>query len=274
MSIINELTDLAVEMGRESVDQAMIDDYRSNGFVKIPNLITRDCAQSFRAEALNFIHKNESDDESVEKWKSSSSRLNQHMLVWRESDVIEKMTKSKDIAAIAEQLSGLKLRLWHDHLLSKGPGNALATEWHQDGPYWPFQGKTECISIWIALQDTPEEHGCMSFIPGSHRLIDLPTTDVREPDSFWKVAPELEYAPKVQLPLKAGDATFHHGFTAHMGMPNILEDWRVAHVITYMKDGTKMGDIKHHVTETYKAEMGELPPGQVLNQSWFPRLTE
>lgn len=260
---------ISVEMARETVDQDMISEYQKNGFVKVPNLITRECANAFREEAVDFIHghtvHNSTDDDYAK-------RLNQHVNIWQRNEVLAELTKSPEIAAIAEQLSGVHMRLWHDHLLSKGPGNGLATEWHQDKPYWPFEGEKETISVWIALQDTPEEHGCMNFIPGSHKLDTLPSTSLGNSKGLYDVAPDLEYAPKVKIPLKAGDATFHHGRTAHMATPNLLEDWRIAHVTVYMEDGTRLRETSHIVTANYMAEVGELAPGDVLNQEWFPRL--
>ena len=93
-----------------------------------------------------------------------------------------------------------------------------------------LEGKPQTISVWIALQDTPADHGCMSFIPGSNRRDELVSQDLADSRSLFGIAPDLEFEPKVTLPLRAGDATFHNGRAAHMANANLRDDWRIAHV--------------------------------------------
>ena len=95
-------------------------------------------------------------------------------------------------------------------------------------------------------------------------------TNLGDAGSLFSIAPELEYAPKVTMPLKAGDATFHNGRMAHMATANQTEEWRIAHVIIYMQKGTRYSGRPHVVTGDYKHEGGELQPGDELTQEWFP----
>ena len=254
-----------VEMGRSDVSGELIEAYRSEGVVKVPNLISTGCAAEIRKEAVTVAG-----GETTFGDDAYSARLTQQVNVWRTNEVLKQLTMCPGIAVIAEKLTVCEMRLWHDHLLSKAPKNGLATEWHQDRPYWPFEGKPETISAWIALQDTPCELGCMSFIPGSHEMDDLPEQNLGDAGSLFSIAPELEYAPKVTMPLKAGDATFHNGRMAHMATANQTEEWRIAHVIIYMQKGTRYSGRPHVVTGDYKHEGGELQPGDELTQEWFP----
>ena len=41
--------------------------------------------------------------------------------------------------------------------------------WHQDVTYWGLE-PARAITAWIAIDDADVENGCMSVIPGSHRL--------------------------------------------------------------------------------------------------------
>jgi ectoine hydroxylase-related dioxygenase (phytanoyl-CoA dioxygenase family) len=62
------------------------------------------------------------------------------------------------------------MRLFYDQLFIKCPETSVATEFHQDLPFWPIQSDTFTISAWIVLGDITPGHGCLSFIPGTHRL--------------------------------------------------------------------------------------------------------
>ncbi len=180
--------------------------------------------------------------------------------------------ENADLVLEPHQLAGCELRVWHDHLLSKAPKNGFATEWHQDRPYWPLQGEPKTISVWIALQDTPSDLGCMTFIPGSQRLDDLSAQDLADARSLFGLAPELEFEPKVTLPLRAGDCTFHSGRTAHMATANLLDDWRIAHVTIYMEHNATFSGKRHVVTAEYSKTVSELKEGDALDGDWFPRV--
>ncbi|MDE0839565.1 MAG: phytanoyl-CoA dioxygenase family protein [Kiritimatiellae bacterium] len=255
-----------VDMGRSSVSDAMIEAYALNGFVKVPNLITVESASALRKAALGVATGTMPNGD-----EAYAERLTQQVNVWRSNAILKQITMSPGIAAIAEQLAGCELRVWHDHLLSKAPRNGFATEWHQDRPYWPFEGKPSTISVWIALQDTPADLGCMSFMPGSQRMDDLTAQSLADARSLFGVAPELEFESKVTVPLKAGEATFHNGRTAHMANANQLDAWRIAHVTIYMQNGVTFSGKPHGVTAEYSKTVSGLTQGDALDGAWFPR---
>lgn len=105
-----------------------------------------------------------------------------------------------------------------DHIIVKPPLSPNPTPWHQDESYWKEDLDYNELSIWIALQDVTEDMGCMTFIPGSHRLDVLP----HHP---WKNNPKIialevddgfvNPAEAVACPLPAGAATVHHARTLH-----------------------------------------------------------
>ena len=69
---------------------------------------------------------------------------------------------------MVEQLIGPDIILWGVTLFSKPAGTGLEVPWHQDGHYWPMRPRATC-TLWIALDDSTSENGCMRVIPGSHR---------------------------------------------------------------------------------------------------------
>jgi len=150
-------------------------------------------------------------------------------------------------------------------MLVKPAGDSRATEFHQDQPYWPHTGAAEPITAWIALVDVPVERGCMSFLPGSHRATYVPRHELDQKRGLFALAPELDWAPRVTLPLQAGDCTFHHGRTAHYAGPNMTGVERMAHAVIYTDAVTRFSGARHVVTDAL-----QLPPGATLEGEVFP----
>ena len=232
-----------------------ISDYRRDGFVAVRGLIPRDEALAFREAAL-----------------AASERLRalgegpifrQTVNVWREDDKMRGLTLHPRLADAARALAGMPLRLWHDQLLIKAGGNvSKPTEFHQDQPYWPHLDSPNPLSCWVALGDVPVEAGCMTFLPGSHLRTDLAMQNLEDAHSLFEKAPDLVWSPRVTVPLRAGDATFHHGRCAHMATPNRLDAPRVAHVAIFMDAGARYGGAGHVVTDGLGLRIGDPLDGE------------
>jgi ectoine hydroxylase-related dioxygenase (phytanoyl-CoA dioxygenase family) len=109
----------------------------------------------------------------------------------------------------------------------------------------------------------------MTFIPGTHRYTDLPTQSTRDDNILFAAQPDLEWAPRITVPLKAGDCTFHHSRCAHMATPNSTDEPRVAHVIIFMDQTTTYSGKNHIVTDPLELEEGMLLDGEL-----FPSISE
>ena len=86
----------------------------------------------------------------------------------------------------------------HHH---KAPSKAQPTAYHQDQMNWPFDRPRHTLSAWIALQDTPVERGCMSFLTGSHEVEGLPSIRLTDQDGWKTENPDLEWCPQLTVPL-------------------------------------------------------------------------
>ncbi len=225
------------------------DYYHTHGFVHIPSVISRDEAAEFYEAALDYARRNPP--------LSGSSIFDQHVNVWTQDAAMRALTLHPNLAAAAKALNGTELRLWHDQILIKQPHNNAATEFHQDQPYWPHATSPNPISAWIALCDVPAEKGCMTFLPGSFKHTDLPAQSLADPRSLFAIEPEFVWFPRVTVPLKAGDCTFHHGRCAHMATPNFTDDPRVAHIVIFMETTTTYDGKGHVVTDPLNLTVGE-----------------
>ncbi len=243
----------------ETLNDDLIQSYRSQGFVRIPGIISKEEAAEFYELALAAMKREEA--------YNDGPVFTQIVNVWQKDDPLKRLTLHANVAGVAERLAGVSLRLWHDHLLIKQPHNNAPTEFHQDQPYWPHANSPNSLSAWIALCDVPVERGCMTFIPGSHQRTDLERQNLRDPEDLLNKAPDFRWQPRVTLPLQAGDCTFHHSRCAHMAGANLTDDPRVAHVIIYMDATTTFVNKPHVVTNPLN-----LSEGQLLAGDLFPKL--
>ncbi|MFD2083089.1 Ectoine hydroxylase-related dioxygenase, phytanoyl-CoA dioxygenase (PhyH) family [Actinopolymorpha cephalotaxi] len=242
------------------LEPGLIERYRRDGFVRVRGVLDQAEAEHFRGAAERFLQAHRS--ESLAKDQVFTQLVN----VWRQDPAMSELTLHPRLAGVAEQLAGIPLRIWHDHMLVKEPHNEAATEFHQDRPYWPHDGDRHSLSAWIALVDVPPERGCMTFLPGTQELTGFRPQNLRDEEDLFDLDPSLRWVPRVTVPLKAGDCTFHSSYTGHMATPNRTDLARLAHVAIYMDAGTKFSGAPHPVTEP----LG-LTAGQSLDGEMFPR---
>lgn len=243
------------------VSAKQIETYRRDGFVKIEQIISPEEVSEYYRICLDI-----SDNTPSRKERSV---FDQHVNVWRDFPSIKPLTLHPNIALAAQTLAGMPMRLWHDHILIKRPHNNVATEFHQDQPYWSHTNSFEPISCWLALCDVPVEKGCMTFLPGSHRHTGLAAQNLLDDEDLFGKCEELRWSQRVTVPLKAGDCTFHHGRCAHMATANFTDDPRVAHVIIFMDAATKYHGKPHCVTDPL-----DLEPGATLDGELFPSVDD
>jgi hypothetical protein len=247
--------------GADFVAEQTVEWYRANGFVRINGVLSPEEVKDFHRAALELM------DQTASYRKDAV--LDQRVNVWRQHTILRKLTLNPLIAGIAETLAGAPLRLWHDQLLVKPAGDSAATEFHQDQPYWPHQSSFLSLTAWIALVDVPVERGCMSFLPGTHELTELPRHELEHEQGLFELVPELRWRARVTVPLRAGDCTFHHGRTAHYAGPNRTSVQRIAHAVIYIDANTRFNGARHVVTNPLS-----LSPGQMLEGELFPRVAD
>lgn len=237
--------------------------FRENGFVRIPQIISKQEVERFRGLLERYLAK------QAHTGLGQEAVLTQIVNHWRLQPAMRDLTFHPHVIAAAQQLAGVKLRLWHDQSLIKKPGGQ-PTEFHQGLPHWAITKTEHPTSCWIALCDVPARKGCMSFIPGSHRRRNLASKiDVSDPGCLFRQCPELEYESFVSVPLRAGDCTFHHAVTAHAAHPNRTSEPRYAHVVNSVDLTTVYRAIPHKVTDGLN-----LSEGQLLEGELFPVLDE
>ncbi len=122
-------------------------------------------------------------------------------------------------------------------LMSKPAGGGTPLPWHQDGGrFWGLDREPVC-QIWTALDDAPEDGGCVEVLPGSHRTgLATPLGGV-VPAAL--VAAAHADARAVKLPARAGEAILLHNHVWHRSARSGTGLLRRAFSVCYLDGDTK-----------------------------------
>lgn len=168
----------------------------------------------------------------------------QIMNLWREDARLQRFVFARRFARAAAELLGVSgVRLYHDQALYKEPFGGH-TPWHQDQHYWPLD-TDKTITLWMPLVDISADMGIMDFASGSHQfgyLGDMPISD--ESEAAWsKLIADKGLSVVNHGDMRAGDATFHYGWTLHAALKNSTPRMRDVMTIIYYADGTRIGAV-------------------------------
>ena len=131
--------------------------------------------------------------------------------------------RNPDILDMVAQILGEDIAIWNSSYFGKPAYDGKKVPWHQDGRYWPIRPLANC-SVWIAIDDSTTENGCLRIIPGSHKSRRLfkhesnPSDDLVLPLALLQS--EFDESTAVDIVLESGQISLHDVFLAHGSEPN------------------------------------------------------
>ncbi|MEM9380935.1 MAG: phytanoyl-CoA dioxygenase family protein [Planctomycetota bacterium] len=146
-------------------------------------------------------------------------------------------------AGVARALVPTATTLDYDQLVAKPPGKADAVfHWHQDLAYWPATPAPETVTLWLALDDTAEDNGCLRFVAGSHREPELrahrPLHGDRDASHTLVAEVDEQRDAIVSAPLARGEALAFRERVVHGSGGNTSDRWRRAYVVAFRTAAT------------------------------------
>ncbi|MEO8310769.1 MAG: phytanoyl-CoA dioxygenase family protein [Caldimonas sp.] len=132
---------------------------------------------------------------------------------------------------------GPDILCWTTNFFIKEPGSPGFVSWHQDSTYWGLD-PDDVVTAWIAFTDVTPENGYMQFIPGTHKVEQLPHLDTFHRDNLLsrgqEIAVEVDRSKAVGIRLEAGEMSLHHIKLVHGSEPNRSSDRRIGLAIRYI----------------------------------------
>ena len=230
-----------------------------NGYLKYGKVLEQgDVAELLeRLDRIALIESKGGDDSSVE-FSVGHARdetgpgyepeaIRQYLNLWKRDEAYDKVVRHPLVTGITKRLLKTPaLRLWHDHMISKPPGENARFQFHQDFYNWPL-ADPNILTCWIALDDATVANGCMHVVPGSHRdprfSVEARKLELEElaknPDARTErvIMGEHDVSFGVPVELKSGECMFHHSLNFHSTPKNTTDSQRRAFVIIYLPEG-------------------------------------
>lgn len=251
-----------------------IDEFRAKGHTVLRGLASRDELEVFRPAIVRVASEQSFEARPIEERDTYGKAFRQTANLWRHDPVVQRFVFAPRFASVAADLLGAEaVRLYHDQALVKEAGGG-PTPWHQDQFYWPLDGDLT-VTMWMPLVDIPPEVGSMTFASGTHRLgslCDLSISDESD-RALQRYVDESGVALETHGTLRAGDATFHAGWTLHRAGGNPTGQDRPVMTVIYVADGAVVRPPAHPFQEFDRvAWLHGREPGELVDSELNPVL--
>lgn len=144
---------------------------------------------------------------------------------------------AEEVLDLVEPILGPDIVLWSSHFISKEPYHGRETPWHEDSAYWNgrFDSYDRIVTVWLALDRSTRENGCMRVIPGSHAngFSDYVPVDSRR-NTFPSAIANVDEERAVDFELKPNQCSLHDPRIIHGAKSNTSPYRRCGYTMRYI----------------------------------------
>lgn len=160
-----------------------------------------------------------------------------------------------EVLDLAENIVGPNIGLFSSHFICKDPGDDVITPWHDDRFYWQplIEPMDKIVTVWLAIDDSTLENGCMQVIPGTH--FNDPNYELEDYDDekslFSKGFSEdmINESHAVPLEIERGQCSLHDARIIHGAKGNKSRKRRCSYTMRYFSTELKLlMPVKQHPT--------------------------
>ncbi|XP_067935815.1 L-proline trans-4-hydroxylase-like [Watersipora subatra] len=250
--------------GDFTVTDNVLKDFREFGFIIVRNLL-----DSKELEILKTTVEADAGLQHSSYGRDDGEGRRTRLALWDDpaDDVTGAIARSEKVAGTFSKLLCDEVYHYHAKLIMKDAKTGGAHIWHQDYGYWYKNG---CLfpdmgTVFIPIDDTDKENGCLKVIPKSHKAGRIEHVRVGD-----QAGADMERVEQLQdalglhhVEMKAGDGLFFHSNILHRSEQNHSDRRRWAYLIAY---NTKSNNpvIKHHHPQYTPLHM---LPNAVIKQS-------
>ncbi len=198
--------------------EKQIKQYHEEGFIAPIRVMSED-------QAIKVKERVEEVEKAFPEEFNPRNRNNLHLTYM----VLDELAHNPIILDAVEDLIGPKFSLSSSVMFIKNPSTEDFVSWHQDATYMGMNSN-DFLTPWIALTPSTEEMGCMAMIPGSHNQYIQPHQDTFEENNILtrgQVVKVDDEGRAVNLILKPGEMSIHHGAVIHGSKPNRSKQRRI-----------------------------------------------
>jgi hypothetical protein len=243
--------------------------FRRDGFIKLPNVLSRGAVALLRHELLELLNKTY----DVRLDGSSDNRFLSLEMMWVGNALIRSYVLSPRIAKISADLLGVKsVRLYHDNALAKEPGCGR-TPWHCDDHHFPLATQ-DVVTAWIPAQPIPVAMGPLAFAKPLSVFELVKDVDFNKFNtSYDKQVAEAFLLNNVVIedgPFEMGEVSFHHNRSFHTAAGNRTTQMRVVLANTFFADGARVVEQPTMVSGDWQKFIPGVGPGEIVDSELNP----
>lgn len=260
MTVTTPLPDLATPHVLAADD---VESFRRDGHVLLRSVASPAETDAYRAVIRDTTARLSQERRPLADRDTYGKAFLQVSNLWQHSTEVARFVFASRYAQIAADLLGTeRVRLYHDQALFKEAGGGY-TPWHQDAMYWPLDGR-RCLTMWMPLVDITPDMGGLCFASGTNAagpLSDVTISDASE-EHFESLLSAPGASPRFEtvepVPMRAGDATFHAGWTVHKALPNDSSTAREVMTVIWFEDGLRVAEPSNPAQQS---DLGAWLPG-------------
>jgi non-haem Fe2+, alpha-ketoglutarate-dependent halogenase len=205
---------------------AQIEQYRDEGCIFPIRVMPDKDAAKYRAKLEQF------ERQAGGPLKGDLRHKSHLLFAW-----LAKLVRCSAILDAVEDLHGPDLLCWTTNFFIKEAADPAFVSWHQDSTYWGLS-RPDVVTAWVAFTEAADTNGAMEFIPGSHKLDQIPHRDTFAKNNLLtrgqEVMVEVDPAKRQIITLRPGEMSLHHVRLVHGSPPNRSNDRRIGFAIRYV----------------------------------------
>ncbi len=155
---------------------------------------------------------------------------------------------------VVESLIGPDIGLWSSHFISKEPRTGRATPWHTDAGYWNgrFDVFDGIVTVWLAIDRSDDENGCMRVIPRTHTEVSLDYVHVdKATNTFDRELTNVDESTAVSFVLEPNQCSLHDSRLVHGARANTSDRRRTGYTMRYFSQKMKL-NLDHPGNQDHK----------------------
>ena len=153
-----------------------------------------------------------------------------------------------EVLALVQPFLGDDIALFSSHFISKPGGTGKRVPWHEDSAYWKgWLAPMEVVTVWLAIDPSTRENGCMMVIPRTHGygFSDYEPVDPRKNVFDTEIIrPQRDESRAVPIELQPNQASLHDGRLQHASHANTSPLRRCGYTMRYISTRTRIAQEK------------------------------
>jgi ectoine hydroxylase-related dioxygenase (phytanoyl-CoA dioxygenase family) len=161
-----------------------------------------------------------------------------------------------EVLDLVESIIGPDIILWSSHFICKDPYTGRRTPWHEDSAYWKgrFDKYENIVTVWLAIDRSFKENGCMRVIPGTHHngFSEYESVD-KSTNTFHATIKDVDESKAVYFELEKGECSLHDSRIIHGAEANTSPYRRCGYTMRFLPADTKVIPEKNENWQIYLA---------------------